>query len=170
MKRYYTFVCKTCGARFKAVCHGVHVGTCKDDGLLKQIEPNYGDAFAFLHELDTCRMVTTFSDSQRCEDCGSLIKNCWELTCRVENEQSNSGCCDCYIATAVYGSYDAPEVKVLRKFRDTKLLRSFFGRLFVKIYYCISPFLVRTLYKAKIVNKISKKILDYIVNSIKNNL
>ena len=54
---------------------------------------------------------------------------------------SNSGCC--YIATAVYGSYDCPEVWVLRRYRDYKLMNSFWGRLFVKCYYATSPTLVR---------------------------
>lgn len=48
----------------------------------------------------------------------------------------------CYIATAVYGSYDCPQVWVLRRFRDQTLLRTWYGRIFVKIYYSISPKLV----------------------------
>ena len=44
----------------------------------------------------------------------------------------------CYIATAVYGSYDAPEVIVLRHFRDHILARSVAGRLFIHCYYFIS--------------------------------
>lgn len=53
---------------------------------------------------------------------------------------SNEGC---YIATCVYGSYDCPEVLVLRKFRDTILKRSRAGRMFIRIYYAVSPKLVR---------------------------
>ena len=37
----------------------------------------------------------------------------------------------CFIATAVYGSYDAPEVIILRKFRDRVLCRNYFGKSFV---------------------------------------
>lgn len=48
----------------------------------------------------------------------------------------------CYIATCVYGSYDCPEVWILRRFRDYKLLSSRFGRIFVKAYYTISPIIV----------------------------
>lgn len=49
----------------------------------------------------------------------------------------------CYIATAVYGSYDCPQVWTLRRFRDTKLATNLPGKWFIKIYYALSPMLVR---------------------------
>lgn len=48
----------------------------------------------------------------------------------------------CYVATAVYGSYDCPEVRVLRRFRDQSLSRHWPGRAFISAYYRISPRLV----------------------------
>jgi hypothetical protein len=44
----------------------------------------------------------------------------------------------CFIATAACG-IDSEEVIILRHFRDTVLLDSALGRLFVKTYYCVSP-------------------------------
>jgi predicted Zn finger-like uncharacterized protein len=44
----------------------------------------------------------------------------------------------CFIATAVCG-IDSEEVRILRQFRDTVLLKSFLGGAFVNIYYGISP-------------------------------
>lgn len=49
----------------------------------------------------------------------------------------------CYVATCVYGSYDCPEVWVLRRYRDNILSQSYFGRVFIKVYYAISPKLVK---------------------------
>ena len=51
------------------------------------------------------------------------------------NQQTNSGC---YVATAVYGSYDCPQVWTLRRFRDYTLAKTWHGRLFIKTYYAIS--------------------------------
>lgn len=51
----------------------------------------------------------------------------------------------CFIATAIYGSYDCPEVWVLRRFRDSTLANSTFGKLFIQVYYAISPPLLRVL-------------------------
>ncbi len=49
----------------------------------------------------------------------------------------------CYIATAVYGSYDCPEVWTLRRYRDQRLAETSRGRAFIRTYYFISPTLVR---------------------------
>jgi hypothetical protein len=45
----------------------------------------------------------------------------------------------CFIATAAYGNYSSPEVKILREFRDRYLLTSEPGSAFVRWYYQHSP-------------------------------
>lgn len=52
---------------------------------------------------------------------------------------SGGGKSGCFIATAAYGSYLDPHVKVLRNFRDNVLLQSRMGTAFVKFYYKYSP-------------------------------
>lgn len=49
----------------------------------------------------------------------------------------------CYVATAVYGSYDCPQVWTLRRYRDNTLGATWYGRLFIRTYYAISPTLVK---------------------------
>ena len=49
----------------------------------------------------------------------------------------------CYVATAVYGSYDCPQVWTLRRYRDYALAETWYGRAFIKTYYAISPTLVK---------------------------
>ena len=51
----------------------------------------------------------------------------------------------CYVATCVYGDYDAPQVLVLRQWRDQVLCQSHLGRSFVRFYYAVSPRLVRAI-------------------------
>lgn len=66
----------------------------------------------------------------------------------------------CYVATAVYGSYDCPEVWTLRRFRDFTLDETWYGRLFIKAYYATSPTLVKYFGNVKLFKSQGKKLLD----------
>ena len=69
----------------------------------------------------------------------------------------------CYIATCVYGSYDCPQVWMLRRYRDNILAKTFWGRIFVKGYYTVSPILVKWFGKTKWFKNLWAKILNVIV-------
>lgn len=71
-----------------------------------------------------------------------------------------SGKKGCYIATAVYGSYDCPEVWTLRRFRDQYLQKHLLGRAFVRAYYAVSPTIVRCFRNRKSFNSINRKALN----------
>lgn len=45
----------------------------------------------------------------------------------------------CFIATAAFDSPGAPEIRILRKFRDEQLKTRYWGRKFVYFYYRLSP-------------------------------
>ncbi|MDO4267880.1 MAG: CFI-box-CTERM domain-containing protein [Eubacteriales bacterium] len=66
----------------------------------------------------------------------------------------------CYIATCVYGTYDCPQVWLLRRFRDTYLSRSRSGRMFIKLYYRISPSLVKWFGDKALFKAMGKRLLD----------
>ena len=51
------------------------------------------------------------------------------------SSSNNSG--DCFVATVVYGSPDAFEVRALRHFRDNRLSKAYAGRCFIRAYYSI---------------------------------
>ncbi|MCC8191552.1 MAG: DUF2726 domain-containing protein [Ruminococcus sp.] len=72
----------------------------------------------------------------------------------------------CYIATSIYGSYDCPSVWVLRRFRDFRLAKSIFGRLFIDFYYRISPTMVKWFGNTRLFKMIFKNILDRIVSTL----
>ncbi|MDO9529792.1 MAG: CFI-box-CTERM domain-containing protein, partial [Syntrophales bacterium] len=46
----------------------------------------------------------------------------------------------CFIATAAYGTPLSEDVLLLRKLRDDWLINKCWGRIFVQVYYQISPF------------------------------
>lgn len=73
---------------------------------------------------------------------------------------SNSGC---YVATMVYGSYDAPEVLVLRRFRDETLAHSAFGRAFIRWYYGWSPGFVKKYAHLRWLHRVIRATLDRFV-------
>lgn len=74
----------------------------------------------------------------------------------------------CYVATAIYGSYDCPEVWTLRRFRDETLSKSILGKLFIKIYYTISPKFVEWFGDKLFFSKTIKPILDSFVEKLRN--
>lgn len=86
---------------------------------------------------------------------------------KLENYKKNRSE-GCYIATAVYGGYDMPEVLVLRKFRDEVLKKSFLGRIFIKVYYALSPSMAEKLKDYDKVNKKVKCLLDKFVKYLKS--
>lgn len=81
------------------------------------------------------------------------------------NHRSSGGC---YIATAVYGSYDCPEVWTLRRFRDYTLAATRRGRSFIRMYYATSPTVVKLFGKTNWFNKFWKKKLDKMVHKLQN--
>lgn len=85
----------------------------------------------------------------------------------VQQDVNKSKQNGCYIATAVYGSYDCSSVWVLRRFRDYRLAQNFFGRCFIQMYYFCSPHLVKWFGNKNWFKKFWKNILDEKVEKLK---
>ncbi len=80
-----------------------------------------------------------------------------------DKSQPKSGC---YIATMAYGDFSHPQVIYLRHFRDTYLLNNYFGKLFINIYYRISPKFVALFGKSNFIVWTSRKFLDVLIKYI----
>ena len=83
-----------------------------------------------------------------------------------EPAESSGGC---YIATAVYGSYDCPQVWTLRRYRDYTLAKTWYGRAFIHVYYAISPNLVKWFGHTGWFKRLWKGKLDRMVANLKAN-
>ena len=85
----------------------------------------------------------------------------------VPKESKDGG--SCFIATAVYGSYEAAQVRVLRTFRDEYLMNTTLGKFFVKVYYVISPYIAKFVANNDSIKHIlAKRIFDPIIRSLSN--
>lgn len=89
-----------------------------------------------------------------------------EIPYIADNAGQKSGC---YIATCVYGSYDCPQVWTLRRFRDDTLGATWYGRLFIRTYYAISPTLVKWFGNTNWFKKMWKGKLDRMVAKLQSN-
>jgi len=77
----------------------------------------------------------------------------------------------CFIATACYGDYNSREVMLLREYRDTVLMKNTIGKLFIKLYYTVSPSIAKRIEKShKLKNYIRNKILKRIIRLIEQRI
>lgn len=69
----------------------------------------------------------------------------------------------CFIATAVYGDQDSPQVLTLRGWRNDRLSSTSLGRAVIQIYYITSPPIARTLLRSPRLAAIVRTALDQFV-------
>ena len=99
-----------------------------------------------------------------CGYCSAGILNSVTCICGSSNRingqalrQPRSG--GCFIATAAYESPIAPEVVVIRDFRDRILLRSEMCSRFVRFYYALSPPLALLISKSGLLRAVIRVVL-----------
>ena len=98
---------------------------------------------------------------------GSSYRDIFARTPYAENRDSENKN-GCYIATAVYGSYDCPQVWTLRRYRDNQLAKSLLGRAFIRCYYAISPYMVKWFGKTDWFRSFWKRHLDKLIHRLKD--
>jgi hypothetical protein len=72
-----------------------------------------------------------------------------------QQPQKKSGC---FVATAAFGDYDAPEVVFLRTFRDESLSGSALGRSLIQAYGTLSPPLAAVIEKSELLRGVVREI------------
>ena len=112
----------------------------------------------------TARIVKELFDGKSMDEAIEIVKKIENVSKSAKGQKKKEGC---YIATMIYGSYHSDEVISLRLYRDTKLSSSIFGRIFIKIYYLISPLLVMIFEHNLFVHRLIKVQLDKFVKRYK---
>ena len=110
-----------------------------------------GKREAIVEILDDIKLLQMNSDTR-----AWFEKNLNILKANMANSQ-NAGC---FIATLVYGDSEAEQVLALRRFRDDQLQSNALGRVFVRVYYAVSPRAVTFLKKRIGLQRVIRKLLD----------
>jgi len=160
--------------------YGMSVDT-DDDSIFDEdyFDEDYDDDFVDYHDLFSVRKCTNKTiiislkkklDSIKVlsEKIGYTKKSTLNTPDSKSNNPPSKAKKGCYIATCIYGSYDCPEVWTLRRFRDNILKNKWYGRLFIHLYYSISPKIVKWFGKSEFFKSICKPFLDKIVKILLN--
>ena len=111
------------------------------------------------------RIITTFGMMQKSQIASKPLDVAHpnqDLNPKEETAQNS----DCFVATAVYGNPYHPNVIKLRTYRDNRLTHSFWGRLFIKIYYKIGPYLAILTKKISLLDKFFKSLIEKIAERL----
>ena len=82
---------------------------------------------------------------------------------RDKKDRTQGGC---YVATCVYGSYDCPEVWTLRRSRYYTLSQTWYGRLFIRTSYTVSPTAVKLFGNTKLFKNIFTPLLNKMIQKL----
>ena len=101
-----------------------------------------------------CGAYAGRNDDWCCED----EKDCFREPEDIEDYCITKDTSEC-LATVMYGSYSG-EVKMLRRFRDNVLNKTPVGQEIIRIYYQLSPVIVKTIEKDEEFKKDVKEMID----------
>lgn len=124
---------------------------------------DYSGALKILESLDPFSLVLKTDLVNRIKENKDILTQN-SITKALSSYKKKQGIC--YVATMVYGDYNAPEVKILRQYRDNVLAKHFTGQLFIKVYYRTSPLFVRIFRNNKLVKHGIRRILSKIIEGL----
>lgn len=158
-------------ARCRAMLQSSSCSIIYEKGIeyFKHLQPGRSDAeyTVIVTEWVVKRCKEIWSHDSWCRDEADALE---EYLDRVKKgRELSSGNGGCYVATAVYGSYDCPQVWTLRRYRDYTLAETWYGRAFIRTYYAISPTLVKWFGHTAWFKKIWKGKLDRMVANLNAN-
>jgi hypothetical protein len=90
----------------------------------------------------------------------------YEYVSKDDDDDGGSDGGNCFIATAAYGSYLDPKVKVLRDFRDNYLLTNSIGTELVGFYYRNSPPIADYIRERETLRAIVRSLLTVVIYSV----
>jgi len=82
---------------------------------------------------------------------------------KISSNKTSSSDSGCFIATAAYGTPFAEEINVLRNWRDKSLMITYSGKLFVEMYYTLSPPIANNIRTSSLKKKFVRLFLNPIV-------
>ena len=135
-------------------------------GMIYATEPDYKNKSKAVEALKRAQALGYDITDKEIDEITENIVDAPAVQETVNNEKSKGGC---YVATCVYGSYDCPPVWTLRRFRDNNLSKSLLGRAFIRIYYSVSPTIVKLFGNYAWFHKMWKRSLDRLVEKLQNN-
>jgi hypothetical protein len=122
----------------------------------------------FKDKNDLERSIILYSSDEFKHDTSLFLKTYFKPILVLEAIDHSKGNNNCFIATACYKDIYCEEVIFFRWYRDNKLSQSILGRIFIKMYYFISPFFYKALYNSNKTSSIIRRFLDKLYILLKN--
>ena len=114
--------------------------------------------------IEATRLMGVISSLPMNYEARSMINDVTMIITRTERKIQGGGC---FIATFAFDNYDSSEVLFLRYYRDSVLAKSIIGKTLIKVYYAISPFVVKFLGYVPYSKNFVKFIIMWVIKRMK---
>lgn len=137
--------------------------------LIKAEELGSSEARFLLYNDPLVAQIRTIYDNRNSSSKTPKNNNVEPNSQTINSQTTNSSQGDCFIATAAYSNTEHPDIDTFRKFRDTVLLTSFFGRFLVAGYYKIGPILAKYVKNNKNIQMMCRNLLSNLAEFLRKN-